>query len=183
MDITGIIYCLKSNQTDKIYIGSSTLSLKKRFSLHKNAYKKYYDKRKYSSFELLKYDDCYIELIKIVCCSRKNLYILEGQEIMKNEKCINKLIAGNMIKFSSIIAYNKQHETKKYSQEEINETKKHNEKTYMKKYLKTEKYKNYQKEYNKNRNLCNCGGFYKMKHKNEHEKTNKHKKYLCSINI
>ena len=61
------IYCIKSEQTNMIYIGSTTEKyLSKRFGHHKADFRRWkLGKQHYiSSFELLKYDDCYIELIE-----------------------------------------------------------------------------------------------------------------------
>ena len=94
--ISGKIYCLKSFQTDKIYIGSTSQKIKRRLQQHKSHYKRYLNgKMRYlSSFEIIKYNDCYIELIKEVACEKKQLLILEGQEINNNSKCINLFLCG-----------------------------------------------------------------------------------------
>jgi hypothetical protein len=94
------IYKICSYQTDEIYIGSTTQPLYKRFGDHKsrlNSFKK--GKRYYtSSFEILKYDDCYIELIgKCPCNDKEELLKIEGQFIKDNE-CVNKRVAGRTSK-------------------------------------------------------------------------------------
>jgi hypothetical protein len=51
-------------QTDDVYYGSTTQPLSKRLSGHKAHYKQW-QKQNYNyvtSFEIIKYDDCYIEL-------------------------------------------------------------------------------------------------------------------------
>ena len=91
---TGKIYCIKSNQTDKMYIGSTFMKLSKRFNLHKhNNGKKGIG---CSSSEILKYDDCYIELIEEhYDLIKKQLERIEGELIRKNiNNCVNKMIAG-----------------------------------------------------------------------------------------
>ena len=56
------IYKLTSEQTPKVYIGSTKLNLNTRFILHKTKYK---NKVKYiTANEILQYDDCKIELVK-----------------------------------------------------------------------------------------------------------------------
>ena len=56
------IYKLTSQQTPKIYIGSTKLSLNTRFILHKTKFK---NQVKYiTANELLQYQDCKIELIE-----------------------------------------------------------------------------------------------------------------------
>ena len=92
----GKIYCIRSFQTDDVYIGSTTQTLAQRLGKHVDHYKQYlkFNKRYYSSFELLKYDDYYIELIKLFPCScRAELEAEEGKYI-RGWKCINKQILG-----------------------------------------------------------------------------------------
>lgn len=90
----GKIYSIRSFQTDKYYIGSTTQSLSKRFSIHTAIHKK---KDNYSTAsEIMKYDDAYIELIEDYSCNNKNeLNRREGELIRqyKNE-CVNHNIAG-----------------------------------------------------------------------------------------
>lgn len=72
----GNIYTLESEQTDKIYVGSSCqFYLSNRKSHHKALYKKWLldqDPKKYtSSFEILQYEDCYITLLEEYPCNNK----------------------------------------------------------------------------------------------------------------
>ncbi len=74
--IIGRIYCLKSDQTTNIYIGSTTKSLKIRLTHHRCLYKRYKDETNtqyVSSFEILKYDDCYIQLLAEVSCNERTI--------------------------------------------------------------------------------------------------------------
>lgn len=81
---TGRIYCIKSNFTDEIYIGSTTRWLKDRFQEHKNK------KNECSSKEIIKYGDAYIELmIEIQYNDIKELHAKEG-EMIRSHKCVNK---------------------------------------------------------------------------------------------
>ena len=56
--LTGYIYSLRSKETDVIYIGSTTLGLKRRFILHNAHFNEYLkNKKKFMScFMLMKYD-------------------------------------------------------------------------------------------------------------------------------
>ena len=84
----GKIYKLVSSQTDKIYIGSTTLSLKKRFAEHK------YTSNVCSSKLITCYDDVDIKLLEeYPCNNRKELFKKEGFYI-RNNKCVNKQILG-----------------------------------------------------------------------------------------
>ena len=90
----GCVYSLKSDQTNDIYIGSTTQKyLSTRFALHKNSFKRYLN-GKYvfmSSFFLLKYEDCKIvKLNEYTNITKKQLLKYEGEEVNKNENCINQ---------------------------------------------------------------------------------------------
>jgi hypothetical protein len=88
----GSIYAIRSHQTPNIYIGSTIQILCKRFGGHKRDYK---NQQKYcSSFEIIQYEDAYIELIEIVEYNEKSeLFAREGYYIRTME-CVNKLIMG-----------------------------------------------------------------------------------------
>ena len=60
----GKIYCLRSHQTDLVYIGSTIQGLAERIGGHRRDYRKWLkDTFSYvTSFEIVKYDDAYIEL-------------------------------------------------------------------------------------------------------------------------
>ena len=79
------IYKLTSSQTDKVYIGSTICPLKERFRLHKKDYKRWLkgQHNKITSYDLLKYDDCKIELIKeFPCETKEQLLKQEGKYIL-----------------------------------------------------------------------------------------------------
>lgn len=118
----GKIYKITSKQTDKIYIGSTTMTLQKRFNSHKG-------NKKCSSKSILEYDDCIIELIENYPC--KNRYDLEQRERHYQEQYANLI---NIHK-----AGRRPEEIKEYA------------KKYNSKYQKenTTKLKNYFKDYYK----------------------------------
>jgi len=60
------IYKITSDQTDDVYVGITSLTLKKRLQKHKYNYKYYcYEKYRFVfSFLVVCYDDCKIELIE-----------------------------------------------------------------------------------------------------------------------
>ena len=93
----GKIYVLRSHQTDKIYIGSTVQKLlSTRLGGHKRKYKQWVNGKccYITSFELLKYEDCYIELLQEYSCENKHqLHKKEGEYIRKMD-CVNKNIAG-----------------------------------------------------------------------------------------
>lgn len=98
----GKVYTIRSYQTDKVYIGSTCSSLSKRMNSHKSCYKRFKNGAKitnYSSFEILKYNDAYIELLFNTPCENKDeLCKIEGHYIRETDNCVNKNIAGRTIK-------------------------------------------------------------------------------------
>ena len=91
------VYSIRSYKTDNIYIGSTTQPLNKRFYQHKMDYKYNNCGKKSwcSSFELMKYDDVYIELIiEAPCKNKEDLRRIEGGHIRDTKNCCNKRIAG-----------------------------------------------------------------------------------------
>lgn len=104
----GKIYKIINNETNEIYIGSTVLSLKKRFDKHKYSYK-YYLKGKYNyttSFELFKNDglkNCKIEMIELYPCENKKELEKKEGEYIKLNKTVNKNIVGRTKKESKKI--------------------------------------------------------------------------------
>lgn len=98
----GKIYKLHSNQTNNVYIGSTTQTLQDRLMDHSNKYKRYQHKKTYflSSFEILKYDDCAIALLETYPCNNKNELRNKEQEwIDKTLDTINKNNAVSKCKY------------------------------------------------------------------------------------
>tara|TARA_R110001606_G_scaffold183624_3_gene330378 strand:- start:1572 stop:2078 length:507 start_codon:yes stop_codon:yes gene_type:complete len=86
------IYALRSHQTDKKYIGKTCEKLSVRMGKHKSDWKHRETRKYYTAFEILKYDDCYIELIKECSCENvEQLNKIEGECIREND-CVNKRI-------------------------------------------------------------------------------------------
>jgi hypothetical protein len=83
----GKIYSIRSYQTEKIYIGSTTQSLAVRFGGHKRS-------MDCSSREILQFADAYIELIELFPCASKMALNLREGEIIRTRVCVNKLIPG-----------------------------------------------------------------------------------------
>lgn len=140
--ILGKIYIIKSNQTDNIYIGSTTSSLSQRLSKHKSSYKRYIaGKRGFvSSFDIIKFEDAIIELLEdFECQTKEQLTRREGELIKENNICVNKRVEGRTRK-----EYNKEHYQD--NKEQIREQKKQ--------YYQDnkEKIKEYQKQYYEKKN-------------------------------
>ena len=78
----GKMYSIRSHQTKKIYIGSTTQSTSQRFSNHKEL--------TCSSREIMQFADAYIELIEMFPCVNKiQLQGREG-ELIRTMDCVNK---------------------------------------------------------------------------------------------
>jgi len=166
------IYVIKSYLTDKIYIGSTIKKyLCHRLGQHIYDYKQYLktNKKYMSSFEILKYDDYYIELLEqCICNNRNELNKIEGKYIkMYKNKCVNLHITGRNIK-------------ERYEDEKIKIL--NNQKIYVKKNI--EKIKEYQKNYNINNHeiISNQQKKYRHTHKdylNEKKRLNRNLKIKC----
>ena len=96
----GKIYQLTSKMTDKVYIGSTYLDLKKRLRKHIDAFLGYKRGTYHyvSSFELIKHDDCEIELIANYPCSSKTELEREEGKYIQQLDCVNHRIAGRTSK-------------------------------------------------------------------------------------
>ena len=97
----GKIYTIRSHKTEQIYIGSTTQPLHKRLYEHRVSYKSWLKdnlRHYYTSFEIIKEDDHYIELLEeYPCKSKAELNRREG-EMMRQNACINKKIGGRTMK-------------------------------------------------------------------------------------
>lgn len=93
----GKIYKLTNSKSNKIYVGSTALTLDKRFSFHKSNYKRYLQgKHTYErSFDILSCPDVKIELLENFPCKRKQ-ELWEREDYYKNKLkkyCINDRLA------------------------------------------------------------------------------------------
>ena len=93
----GKVYSIRSYNTDDVYYGSTVSSLTKRLSQHKRGYIRWQatGTNYITSFEVMKYDDAYIELVENYACDcRGALEKREGQIIRSNNDEVNKNIVG-----------------------------------------------------------------------------------------
>ncbi len=148
----GQIYTIRSYQTDMFYIGSTYCPLAKRIYKHRQNYKdwKKGNHNFISSYDILKYDDHYIELLEeFPCENKKQLNKREGQHIRSNDKCVNKRVEGR-----THIEWLQDH--------------KQDIKEYNKIYYAS----------NNEDHECECGGHFRTKNKPAHEKSLLHQNYL-----
>jgi len=163
------IYQIKSEQTDKVYIGSTTKKLSQRFSTHKRDYKRYLaGKYDYvTSFKILEYGDAYIELLEDYPCESKTELEHREAELIRELDCVNKNIPGRTQKeWYQDNKYKIDEYKKQYYQDNRD---KRIEQT--KQYTLDNKEKIYQKH------NCSCGGKYTYSSKARHMKSPKHQEY------
>ena len=159
------IYKITSANTDKIYVGSTTMALKTRLYHHLKQYNKWLKKMlisKITSFEIIEMNDYKIELIEAYKCdnnkeliSKENYYLRLYKDII-----VNKQMTGRTRK-----------EYAKDNEEKI--------KNYKKQYDidNKEKHKQYRQDNKDKRDYrinCICGAETSSKHKARHERTQRH---------
>jgi hypothetical protein len=177
------IYQIRSQLSDKIYIGSTCgQTLNSRFNQHKNEYKRFLldDTQKTTTSAIIfGFGDAYIELIELFPCNNKtDLRLREGYYI-RLLNCVNKRIEGR----TDQEYYNENKELyKAYSKKHYKENIEYH-KAYNKKYNKEniELHKAYRKKkYNDNKEL------YKIKNKkycnDNKKKIKKQKKIYYNAN-
>ena len=150
----GKIYTIRSPSTDKFYIGSTIEKyISNRFSKHKNKYKDYLEGKYHymSSFDVIKLDNSYLELLELCPCNSKaELERREGQLIREHKLlCVNKNIAAQTKKEYRV---NNAHHIKEY--------------------------RDNNKEHAKIQHICECGSTYSNHHKSTHLKTIKHTTFI-----
>jgi hypothetical protein len=116
----GKIYKIIDNAYTKMYIGSTTQSLSKRFSMHKSKYIIWKNNNRcskitvYDIFEEFGIENCKIELIEECLCENRIQLCKKEGEYIKNNNCVNKIIPGrtkqeyNEANKDKILEYTKQ---------------------------------------------------------------------------
>lgn len=185
----GKVYKLTSEQTDKIYVGSTALKyLSQRLQKHKEMYAAFSKDQKhikFYSYKLFELGDVKIELIEKFPCDAKT-QLVEREEywrIQLSELCVNHNKAH--------IAVDKKtykHDWYVENQDRIHakqkkERQEHPEinKTRCKNYY--QKHKKEHKAYNGKIIKCECGMTYTQSHKNRHLESAKHKKLLSEPDV
>lgn len=199
----GKIYTIRSHQTDLFYIGSTTQPLAKRLYEHKSNYKRFLNNIGHfvTSFEIVKFEDAYIELLEEYPCENKNqLHRREGELIRAND-CVNKVIAGRTLREWAEENADKLKEYRDQNSDKIKEKQKewrHQNANKIKEYRdqNADKIKEYQKEYRdqnadkikeyrdqnadkikewfRKKYTCECGSIVRTGEKTRHFKTKKH---------
>ena len=159
------IYKIISPDSNLIYVGSTTRTLKERLQQHNSNYKSYLKGKHHylSSYELIKTGNFEIILLEEVSCETNEELLKRERYYIEINSCCNKCIPGMTGKESS----------KKYrevNKEQINEKKK--------KYYEVNKEQINEKANEKI--TCECGIMINKSNKARHLKTIKHKNYLNS---
>ena len=174
----GKIYCIRSDKTDDIYLGSTAQPyLSQRFSKHKSDYRGYLEgKSPYlTSFEIIQYGDAYIELICDYPCNSKADLNREEGKYQREMKCVNKIMAGRTSKEYRDDNKEKTQEYMKKYRNENNQVIKEKKKEY---YNKNKEWREKNKKKLSEIHICECGGQYRYDGKSRHQKSKKHKNYI-----
>ena len=93
------IYKITDSVTNRCYIGSTTMKLATRISMHKALYKQYLmNQSKYASaFEVIKNGNFIAEALEVLKCSKQELRRKEGEYIKNSDNVVNKNIAGRTL--------------------------------------------------------------------------------------
>ena len=186
---TGRIYTIRSPQTDKYYIGSTFQTLSKRIGDHRSDYKG--NKRYMASYEILKYEDHYIELLETLECKSKDELRKREGEMQREHKndIVNCRIEQRTRK--EYLDDNKEkliEQTAKYRKMNLEKIKVYylnNRKTFItnrKEYYIINKNKINDKRRN-TRYICICGSNIRKDGKKEHERSKRHQKYISDNNL
>jgi len=182
---TGKIYAIKCNETDDVYIGSTIQTLKERLGKHRRDMKRWKDGkgRNITSFEIVQYDSCYIELLETYPCNSKEELLKKEKEYIESIECINKCRP-----------FRTDEEKKEYDKEYAKEYREANKERVLqqhKEYYEANKEKvlQYQKEYyeekrkekNKEKYTCVCGSNIRKSDRRKHERTKKHGDYIKEL--
>ena len=169
---------------NEVYYGSTCQLLCKRMDKHRTDYKSWLNKKRdktssYDLFEKYGVENCKIYLVELYPCETKEeLFAREGYYI-KNNKCINRYVAGNQLavgikEYHQIYRNQHKDENIEYSKiyRENNKQKLKDKRTiYVAKNIDRIK------EYKQTKNVCNCGGQYTNSDRSKHYKTKMHIKW------
>ena len=189
---TGKIYAIKCNETNDVYIGSTIRELNIRLIEHKTRRKKYTEgKYRYTtSFEIVQYDSCYIELLEVYPCNNKIELERKEGEYIQNMKCVNKYVAGRTKKEwtrdnkDKILEYQKQYNIDNKEQRAERDKKNYEanrEQILQCKKEYREKNKERISEKNKQKYTCVCGSNIRKSDRRAHERTKKHGDYINEL--
>ena len=153
----GKIYKIISNNTDKVYYGSTVSLLSKRKAQHNYDFKN--NLNFLSCREIMDNEHWDLILVEDYPCERKEQLLMRERYYIDNNECINK--KNPILSKKEIKDYHY-----KYNQEHLEERKKTQHIYYTKR---------------KEKITCECGSIISKIHKSRHKKTKKHKDYLNKV--
>ena len=163
----GKIYKIESDQTDKVYIGSTTQRLSQRMAKHRDKYKIYLKGNYHfvTSFDILKFGDAKIFLIENYPCSNKEELEARERHYIKTTNCVNKCQPGRTDK-----------EYYEDNKEKIKEKKK------VYKEANKEAIKQKAHDYKVKRVMCECGREIAQGNMSRHKTSKLHINAIAKIN-
>ena len=175
----GKIYKIVSDQTEKVYIGSTTQPLYKRFYSHKERYERYLvNKHHYvTSFDIIQFNDAKAILLEHYPCETKEELEAREYEIMKqhdNNK-VNKIHPTRTRQEYNELNKEKIAYQKKISNAKLYEANKDIMLAKKKQYYETNKEIISQK--NKEQFTCECGSIFQKCKISRHLKSIKHQTF------
>ena len=161
----GKIYKIVCRKTELQYFGSTTEpTLARRLASHVGNFKTWNKNKEkydfYTSYEILKENDYYVELVELVPCSSKDELLVRERFHIQNNDCVNKYIPLR---------------TKK----EYYEDNKEERLEYAKEYREEHKEEICDKK--KKIYKCSCGSTLRKNEKARHEKSKKHILFISSV--
>ena len=181
------IYKIICNISNQVYIGSTTQpNLSKRLTGHKNAYKRYIEGKNESyitSFKILEQNNYDIILIENYSCNNKDELKARERYFIENNECVNKVYPGRTQKeYQEINKEIIKEKNKEYRENNI-ELIREKEREYARKHKEDKKKYRLEnldkfKQYNTQKEICECGSEYNLYKKKRHEQTNKHLNYI-----
>ena len=181
----GKIYKITCDDNDLVYYGSTTRKLNHRLANHKINYKRFLDGKRHNmtSFDIVKYDSCKIELVEDCPCNDKYELALRERHYIENNECCNKQIPGRTTT-EYMRMYRAKPENKEKIRQQVKKSKdKNKEKNRPNKLIRHKKYYEKNKEnilekQKTEKYTCECGSTLRKCAKAQHEKSDKHKYFI-----
>ena len=177
----GKIYKIVDVGYNKCYIGSTTEKLSVRFCKHTHHYRTYDENNKkrycrcFELFDEYGVNNCKIELVETCKCETKEELLKYEGEHIRNNDCLNKIIAGRTDK--EYRNDNKQKLKEMKHDDYLKNADKYREKNKEWRIMNKEQ----QQKYRARTFTCGCGSTSTITHKHRHEKSKKHQDYLKSL--
>ena len=185
----GSVYAIRSHQTKDIYIGSTKETLSRRMAGHRRQYKSYINGNPdyITSFEVIQYEDAYIELIELIEYNDKSELIAREGHYIRTMDCVNKVIPDRTKKEGNKDYYEKNIDKIKIIQKVYRENNKEQSKKYNIEYRENNK-EHLQEKAKKWRidNIaeltkkitCECGSICSKRGIPKHKRTKTHIKFI-----